>query len=202
MEKLLKELSETLVNGGVNNMSKCMICGKEKELNSYGICRRCHEESELKAREMFKALFGEEFEETKDKEEFKEFYDFKKREEEKPTCELCDNELEGFDVLRGVCDDCTLKLFDDYDKSDMFSDITIEMLETYIKKNNDYGDSFGKMYKEFGLTGSAIRISDKINRFKTLINTNSKVKDESIEDTLLDLANYAIMTVIEMRLDK
>jgi hypothetical protein len=43
-----------------------------------------------------------------------------------------------------------------------------------------------------------IRLSDKFNRFKTLSKTNQLVNDESIKDTLLDLANYAIMTVLEI----
>ena len=46
---------------------------------------------------------------------------------------------------------------------------------------------------------SRIRLSDKFNRFKTLSRgTEAAVKDESIRDTLIDLANYAIMTVLEM----
>lgn len=60
------------------------------------------------------------------------------------------------------------------------------------------GDSFGKSYKEYGLTMSCIRLEDKLNRLKSLnYNKFSKVNDESIEDTLMDLANYAIMTLIE-----
>lgn len=44
-----------------------------------------------------------------------------------------------------------------------------------------------------------IRLSDKLNRFKALSrNGNQQVSDESLRDTLLDLANYAIMTVMEM----
>lgn len=46
---------------------------------------------------------------------------------------------------------------------------------------------------------SRIRLSDKLNRFKTLSrNQKAQVSDESIRDTLLDLANYAIMTILEM----
>lgn len=68
----------------------------------------------------------------------------------------------------------------------------------YEAKNADYGDSFGKSYKEYGLTMSCIRLEDKLNRLKSLnYNKFSKVNDESIEDTLMDLANYAIMTLIE-----
>lgn len=80
----------------------------------------------------------------------------------------------------------------------MHKKICDELTELYRKKNHDYGDSFHKSYEEFGLTMAAIRLDDKINRFKTLIKTESEVKDESIRDTLIDLANYAIMTVIEL----
>lgn len=70
--------------------------------------------------------------------------------------------------------------------------------DLYKAKNEDYGDSFGKSYKEYGLTMACIRLEDKLNRLKSLNkNGNAQVKDESIQDTLMDLANYAIMTLIE-----
>ena len=69
----------------------------------------------------------------------------------------------------------------------------------YEAKNADYGDSFSKSYKEYGLTMSLIRLEDKLNRLKSLNkNGNAQVKDESVQDTLMDLANYAIMTLIEL----
>lgn len=74
-----------------------------------------------------------------------------------------------------------------------------ELNDVYKRKNADYGDSFGQQYAEFGIISSAIRLEDKMKRFKQLIKNEAQVKDESIEDTLLDLANYAIMTVIELR---
>ncbi len=44
-----------------------------------------------------------------------------------------------------------------------------------------------------------IRLSDKLNRVKALTRGDSQqVKDESLRDTLLDLANYAILAVMEM----
>lgn len=73
-----------------------------------------------------------------------------------------------------------------------------ELNKLYEKKNHDYGDSFHKSYEEFGLTMAAIRLADKLNRFKTLIKVESKVKDESIRDTLIDLANYSILTIMEI----
>lgn len=79
-----------------------------------------------------------------------------------------------------------------------FREITDYMYQIYEKKNADYGDSFSKTFDEFGLTASAIRINDKNERFKQLIKKEAQVKDESIKDTLLDLANYAVLTLMEM----
>ena len=83
-------------------------------------------------------------------------------------------------------------------KCAMHGKICDELTEIYRKKNHDYGDSFHKSFEEFGLTMAAIRMSDKINRFKALLKTPQEVEDESIRDTVMDLANYAIMTVLEM----
>ena len=70
----------------------------------------------------------------------------------------------------------------------------------YAKKNHDYGDSFHATYLEEGMAMARIRLSDKLNRFKSLTKSAdvAQVTDESIRDTLLDLANYAIMTVLEL----
>lgn len=79
------------------------------------------------------------------------------------------------------------------------NDICWELNSLYAKKNNDYGDSFHQTFLEEGFAMSRIRLSDKLSRFKTLSkNDISQVTDESIRDTLIDLANYAIMTVMEM----
>lgn len=78
-------------------------------------------------------------------------------------------------------------------------DICKRLNTIYIKKNQDYGDSFHQSYIEYGPAMSAIRLEDKLNRFKNIVKTGKKlVKDESTIDTLLDLANYAIMTVMEL----
>lgn len=89
---------------------------------------------------------------------------------------------------------------------DRFRIITNEMIETFKVKNTAYGDSFKKSYVEFGLVSPLIRMSDKLNRLKELqkfIGDASLMEhvsnNESIEDTLLDLANYAVMTLLEVR---
>ena len=79
-----------------------------------------------------------------------------------------------------------------------FREITDYMYQIYEKKNADYGDSFSKTFDEFGLTASAIRINDKTERFKKLVKQKAQVQDESTKDTLLDLANYAVLTLMEM----
>jgi hypothetical protein len=77
--------------------------------------------------------------------------------------------------------------------------ICIALNNIYKQKNADYGDSFHKTYLEEGAAMARIRLSDKLERFKMLTKSKEQqVKDESIRDTLLDLANYAIMTVMEM----
>lgn len=72
--------------------------------------------------------------------------------------------------------------------------------DIYAQKNHDYGDSFHLMFWEEGMAMARIRLGDKFNRFKTLTTCDDEwaVSDESIRDTLLDLANYAIMTVMEL----
>lgn len=77
-----------------------------------------------------------------------------------------------------------------------FKNITQEMLETYSRKNIDYDDAFTKSLEEDGLLVAKIRLGDKYKRFSALIKQENLVKDESIEDTLLDMASYAIMTVM------
>ena len=73
----------------------------------------------------------------------------------------------------------------------------------YERKNADYGDSFHKTYLEEGMAMPRIRLTDKLERFKKLSKSNEQnVKDESIRDTLIDLANYALMTVMELDREK
>ena len=78
--------------------------------------------------------------------------------------------------------------------------ICAELTNTYRKKNADYGNSFSRAVEKYGLVSALTRISDKFNRLESLIlHKEQEVKDESIQDTLLDLANYCIMTVMEIR---
>ena len=80
-----------------------------------------------------------------------------------------------------------------------FRAIQDKLVNIYAKKNHDYGDSFNEGCNELGVGYAFSRIFDKTKRFQTLAkgimnnNLSIEVQDETIEDTIMDLANYCIM---------
>lgn len=88
-----------------------------------------------------------------------------------------------------------------FDNLKTHDDILKGIGTTYRAKNADYGDSFHKSFDKYGPLSAVVRMDDKLHRAHQLLceSGERKVKDETVEDTLLDLANYAIMTVIELR---
>lgn len=99
-------------------------------------------------------------------------------------------------TLNELCDTIT-KIFNE-SNIDLHKKILDEIYDTYKRKNADYGNSFGEQFIEYGLLSAVIRLDDKMRRLKQLLKNEAQVKDESIRDTLLDLANYAIMTIMEL----
>lgn len=79
-----------------------------------------------------------------------------------------------------------------------FGKVLDEMFRLYQKKNHDYGSSFSRSFKKYGLISAITRMSDKWERIDNLMQNKAEVKDESIRDTLIDLANYAVMTIVEL----
>lgn len=74
-----------------------------------------------------------------------------------------------------------------------------EIHEIYMQKNKAYGNSFGDTYEKLGIISAITRISDKYNRLVNLaIHPDIDKGDESIRDTCLDMANYLLMTVMEI----
>jgi hypothetical protein len=80
------------------------------------------------------------------------------------------------------------------EKINSFGEITSQMCDTYIAKNADYGNSFDKSMDEFGITASVVRMSDKMERLKSLTKKKTQVKDESVKDTLLGFSQLCAMT--------
>ncbi len=85
------------------------------------------------------------------------------------------------------------------EKVEQFKKITKNMAELYAKKNSNYGDSFGKLYRELGPSSGLVPLHNKLDRLTSLLQGNDN-NFESIEDTFIDLANYAIMNLIEFQL--
>lgn len=82
-------------------------------------------------------------------------------------------------------------------------EICDELKDMYKSKNADYGDSFGISYRKYGKISSLTRLSDKFNRIENiLLGHEPTVSDETVIDTLTDLANYAIMTRMELEIDQ
>ena len=76
------------------------------------------------------------------------------------------------------------------DRVKQLEEIHQEALELFKRKNKDYGDAFA----DFGLLGILVRLNDKIKRAITITETSiSLVEDEKIQDTLIDIHNYAAM---------
>lgn len=83
-------------------------------------------------------------------------------------------------------------------KTERHAEICKELNDIYQNKNADYGDSFGETFRKLGIVSAVTRITDKVNRLQRLSTNTAQVKDETIKGTLYDLANYAIMSVIEL----
>lgn len=64
-----------------------------------------------------------------------------------------------------------------------------------MKKGHDYGQCFEFSMADYGLLSPVVRFRDKLGRLENLLKVKeSKVEDESIRDTILDLGNYCILT--------
>ena len=82
--------------------------------------------------------------------------------------------------------------------ADLFKEITDKMYDIYKQKNSDYGSSFSKLFKKCGMTYAYGHMAEKIERINSLRKNEAKVKGESMKDSLYDLANYAILTIMEL----
>lgn len=99
---------------------------------------------------------------------------------------------------------CTIKSFEPASKKkeemkDTFESICEDMTATHKAKDHDYGSSFHNLFKELGINYAYGHLREKLERVKTLKDNEAKVKGESMIDSLKDLANYAIMTIIELQ---
>jgi hypothetical protein len=85
------------------------------------------------------------------------------------------------------------------DKIKRHAELCQKLQEVYEQKNNAYGDSFGKSFADWGISAACVRMGDKWNRIVNLAkHPDINHGDEAITDSLVDLANYCLMTVMEL----
>ena len=78
-----------------------------------------------------------------------------------------------------------------------------KMGDIFAVKNTKYGNSFEISVDKYGMIAALTRISDKFNRIENLILTNDEgTDDETMVDTLIDMANYCVMTAVYMKNQK
>ena len=87
------------------------------------------------------------------------------------------------------------------EKASTFIDIAESQIRLYESKNADYGNAADKLFESYGLNYYLIMLEQKLLRIKNLYNNTDKANNESIEDSLLDMSNYAILAVESMRKD-
>jgi hypothetical protein len=84
-------------------------------------------------------------------------------------------------------------------QEERIAELCDELKALLIRKNRDYNDSFSKQFAKYGLLSGLIRLDDKMSRLDNLVNGAKDTVGESVEDTLLDAAGYAVITLVELR---
>ena len=130
------------------------------------------------------------------------FFERMKYSDKRYAAVILDTEDNAIEFLSNSLDDLVNKIVDileDHDKDKdpseaRFKEIALSLSDLYSKKNLVYGNSFERSLKKYGKISGLTRISDKFNRLEKIItNPDIETNDESLEDTLLDLASYCIM---------
>lgn len=83
---------------------------------------------------------------------------------------------------------------------EIFRNYTDYLAETFAKKRADYGPTTTETFEKFGPVSMLVRMHDKLGRLDNLLGAKQvpRVHEESIEDTLVDLANYCLITLLEL----
>lgn len=77
-----------------------------------------------------------------------------------------------------------------------FQKVCEEMLSIFIKKHRDYGKGNILELEELGI---CYRIGEKLSRLKHILTKKITPANESIEETWIDIAVYAVIAVLYLR---
>ena len=80
-----------------------------------------------------------------------------------------------------------------------FADVANELIKLHDKKDNNYGNSYSKLFADLGEVAGLVPLHNKLDRLTNLVKNPTFNFFESKEDTLMDLASYAIMMLVELR---
>lgn len=81
-----------------------------------------------------------------------------------------------------------------------FEGILRTMREIHAKKNSDYGGAAHQGYLKYGIVYYLVQLHNKLTRLESLTQDGKeRMVNESIEDTLLDLANYAVLALESLK---
>ena len=83
-----------------------------------------------------------------------------------------------------------------------YEKLMYENQEVYLDKNKKYGDSFTDTIKKYGYISALTRMHDKFSRIEEFIIEGYEDEEESLRDSLMDLANYCYMTVMALERDQ
>lgn len=78
------------------------------------------------------------------------------------------------------------------------------LAELLIRKQKDYGPKNISLAPGGPLNGLRVRMFDKLARINNLVETGATPENESLRDSFMDIANYAIiaMMVLDDKWDK
>lgn len=82
-----------------------------------------------------------------------------------------------------------------------FRQILEYMFKTYKEKNAIYGDSYIEGVKRYGKTSALQILFQKFSRIENIIMKDINA-EEGLGDSILDMANYLIMTYMALELEK
>ena len=101
-------------------------------------------------------------------------------------------------LINGLDEDHSIKINENTDEQ-LYGSFLNKLFATYKAKNKDYGQAFSEMFDELGIDYAYGKLREKINRIKVLRKHPNMVENEGLEDTLLDTAGYAILTLVELQ---